>query len=146
MTYFPDGAPYAYSGQPDPILVCAGWLDPEHAFRKAVAPDGLANRLAWRCVHQSDRPYRGIHICELCPEDTADYVSILNAGKKHLLGYAEITIATEERSYAAPNLILHYVVAHHYLPPDDFVEALMLADPAEALTDWSLFVGPYWDE
>src|SRR5439155_5623857 len=42
-----------------------------------------------------------------------------------MLGGAEIRVFGERgRIYAAPNLIYHYVVAHHYKPPDEFLQAL----------------------
>ncbi len=156
MTYFPDGSPYAYGGHLDPTLVCAGWLGARHPFRIAEAPEGFLDRLAWRCINQLDRSYLGIHICELCPAHTflrvsekyaiaVDYVSVVHNSKKYLLGSAEITVHATARTYAAPNLVLHYVAAHGYLPPDDLVEAVMRGGHAETLTGWSLFCGPYWD-
>jgi len=27
--------------------------------------------------------------------------------------------------YAAPDLIYHYVVEHHYCPPDEFIQAVL---------------------
>ena len=146
MTHFEDGSAYTYDPDADPILVCAGWLARGHAYREAAVPDGFVDRLAWLCVNQLDRVYRGIHVCELCPEASADYVSVVCQGKKHLLGNAEITVAAVVRTYAAPNLILHYVAAHGYSPPDDFVVAAMAGAHEHRLKNWSLFVGPYWDE
>ncbi len=143
MTYFLDGAPYTYG--PNAGLVCAGWLGRGHAFLQGATPDRFLDRLAWLCSTQRDRPCRGIHVCELCPEREMGYVSILRVGKKRLLGAAEITVNARVRTYAAPNLILHYVAVHGYLPPDDLVGALMADTKIEELTKWSLFVGNYWD-
>jgi len=144
MTYFADGSSYNYGSASEDGLVCAGWLAEGHAFRQGNVPDGFLDRLAWHCVNQRDRAYRGIHICELCPKDMADHVSVVCEGKKHLLGGAEITVACGSRTYAAPNLILHYVAVHRYQPPDDFVEALMSRSCEESRSDWVLFSGPYW--
>jgi hypothetical protein len=42
------------------------------------------------------------------------------------LGSAEIRVpGSGGRIYAAPDLIYHYVEAHGYRPPDEFVEAVM---------------------
>ena len=41
------------------------------------------------------------------------------------LGWAEIRVFGDDgKVYAAPNMIYHYVTAHHYKPPDEFVRAL----------------------
>lgn len=93
---------------------------------------------------QHDRGYRGSHICELCPKDDANWVSIVHQGKKRLLGSGEITVCAPTRTYATPNLVLHYIAAHGYLPPDDFVDAVMDGPDTELLSDYSLFTGPYW--
>lgn len=145
MTYYPDGIPYRYGPADESGLVCAGWLAAGHPYPQGAPRDGFLDRLAWRCVNQVDRPYRGIHICELCPEDHADFVSVVREGKKHLLGCAEVTVVASTRTYAAPNLILHYVAAHSYQPPGDFMDAVMAGSSEESLSNWTLFHGPYWD-
>jgi hypothetical protein len=55
------------------------------------------------------------------------------------LGDGEIRVpARGEVTYVAPNLIYHYVVAHQYLPPDVFLDALRsLALPNPAVV-WIL--------
>ena len=145
MTYYPDGSPYRYGHADDTGLVCAGWLAADHRYPQHAPRDGFLDRLAWRCVNRMDRAYRGIHICELCPKDQADFVSVVCEGKKHLLGSAEITVAAGTRTYAAPNLILHYVAVHGYQPPDDFVDTVMASSSEESLSNWTFFSGPYWD-
>jgi hypothetical protein len=41
------------------------------------------------------------------------------------LGNGEIIVKGEDgRRYAAPTLILHYIEAHHYLPPEEFIQAV----------------------
>ncbi len=41
------------------------------------------------------------------------------------LGSAEIwVIANDGKIFACPDLILHYIVDHNYLPPEEFIEAV----------------------
>jgi len=48
-----------------------------------------------------------------------------DSGERIELGYAEIRVFGERgRIYAAPNLLYHYVIVHHYKPPEEFVHAL----------------------
>ena len=43
------------------------------------------------------------------------------------LGNGEIQIAGEGNTvYVAPTMIVHYIMDHHYVPPEAFIEALRL--------------------
>ena len=49
---------------------------------------------------------------------------------QNLLGSAELRLVGRDGAvYAAPDLVLHYVEHHNYLPPHEFVEAVMLSPP-----------------
>lgn len=43
-----------------------------------------------------------------------------------LLGSADIQVEGEGDVYRAPALMLHYVTAHDYLPPEEFVDAVLM--------------------
>jgi len=59
-----------------------------------------------------------------------------------LLGGAEIWIPDSSQGYfAAPDLIIHYIEEHQYLPPREFLSALAIVDPAELGSGWE--VGRY---
>ena len=47
-----------------------------------------------------------------------------------LLGSAEVWVpgSGEVCAYAAPDLVIHYISVHRYLPPDVFLQAVMRAD------------------
>ena len=54
--------------------------------------------------------------------------------EKLVLGSQEIRIlGSDGIIYAAPNLIYHYVVDHNYLPPKEFIEALINSPLPEAI-------------
>ena len=51
---------------------------------------------------------------------------VFKYGRETFLGSAEIRVQGKEgKVYAAPTLIYHYVAAHDYDPPQEFVEALL---------------------
>jgi hypothetical protein len=54
----------------------------------------------------------GGHTCEFC-------------GRAY--GHANLAVASESVLYIAPELVLHYVRAHSYLPPEEFVQAVLSA-------------------
>jgi hypothetical protein len=47
-----------------------------------------------------------------------------------LLGVKNLLVPCRGLIYAAPSLVIHYIEAHGYKPPDAFVEALRQLDPA----------------
>ena len=122
MTYYPDLSRYEYllrgaigSSGSYPKLgmpwVNVGWLAKGRDYPRGQSDAVFQERLAHFC-----RPHpvwlfcAGIHTCEFC-------------GKAH--GGWEIWVVGREKLYAAPVLIHHYVVAHGYRPPDEFIEAVL---------------------
>jgi hypothetical protein len=115
--HFPDLSPYVYS-RPEPGTLNVGWLDGEHPFPTAEPAPALLESLAARCdaPPPPDLPQCfGGHLCELCQAH-------MDTGEIRVPGRGE-------RVYAAPRMILHYVAAHRYLPPPEFVQALLEAPP-----------------
>lgn len=104
-----------------------GWLDADHPFATAEPSAELLDAL-WAYCKVSIAQTRGIHECELCARDSA--YDAERGGERLLLGSSEIRVFADAGDiYAAPTLIYHYVVAHHYAPPAAFVRAV-LAGPA----------------
>ena len=132
MTYFPDLTPYSYLPT-DPReawshlpLRNVGWLDAEHPFPTGECPDGLVaalTRLARVRVQQT----RGRHHCELCLRalgaDAYDAVRLGLVAR----GSAEFRVRGDGVVYAVPELMVHYVTAHAYLPPAEFRAAALAA-------------------
>jgi hypothetical protein len=125
--YYPDLTPYRYSfgdGDPiDPNVLNVGWLDAQRPFPKKRASEEFLDALFERClevVYQT----RGHHRCPFCRASSSG-VEVSRKGKRSWLGSAEIHIEGKDgKIYAAPDLIYHYVAAHDYAPPDEFVEAV----------------------
>ena len=71
----------------------------------------------------------GIHRCDFCNHPSA-------------VSSKEIRIRGTMRTYAAPELIDHYVAAHSYLPPSEFIDAVLAWDgeiyqePDDDLSCW----------
>jgi len=119
---FPDLTEYRYLGKADPSVLNVGWLDVAEPFPTGdVTPAELATllRLAKEPVNRT----RGWHRCGICGVNPP-----IVAGRSDdavQLGDAEIrVVGCDGTIYAAPNLIYHYVEAHHYRPPDQFLKAL----------------------
>jgi hypothetical protein len=134
--YFPDLTPYEYGrAAPQPNVVNVGWLAAAHPF---PASSGTLDERFTAALQRLATPVnlsRGSHLCEFCPPPP---MKLFPGGIPMLdpapgtTGNGEIRItAANGTTYVAPVLILHYVIAHGYLPPREFVDAAIHATPLD---------------
>jgi hypothetical protein len=149
MAYFVDLSFYSYSAGDQSAAKNVGWLQRGQGFDTAEPSEETLDSL-WSFCSVSVNQTRGIHQCDLCAAPQAVYAA--RNGFKLLLGSSEIRVFSKEpgarsllnainsiessglillrRStvpisiYAAPSLLYHYVEAHQYKPPDEFLRAL----------------------
>jgi hypothetical protein len=137
VTYFPDLTSYSYVST-DPRepwshlpLLNVGWIDAEHTFPTGECPDGLAAALT-RLAQSRVQLTRGYHYCEMCLHILGDEANDAIELDLVARGSAEFRVLGHRVVYAAPELIVHYVTAHAYLPPDEFCTAVLTAAPPTA--------------
>ena len=122
--HFQDLMPYTYlNHEPDADLLAVGWLDAEHQFTRGPLPEGVLERILALCLQPINQT-RGFHQSPFYKSALLGY-PVEYKGQKMLLGSAEIRVLGEGKSYAAPNLIYHYIKDCGYLPPQEFLDALM---------------------
>src|SRR5260370_18393242 len=125
MTYFEDLSDYIYGGSRFRSLgtKSVGWLEPGYKFPRATPTNDLLD-VVWEYCKISIAQTRGLHNCEFCPP--GDWFFAERHGERLTLGSSEIRVfGTDGVIYAAPTLLYHYISAHHYKPPDEFVRALV---------------------
>ncbi len=144
MTYFADLTPYAYISEEEKHLLNVGWIDNRHEYPTGETPPGFREKLAWLCVNSPEKDTPGIHTCTLCPPMPFGFHMVKQGHNQQILGSAEIRVKGHEAEYAAPDLVLHYVLDHGYLPPDDFIAGVLMVKDHLPLDQWSLIRGPHW--
>ena len=112
-----------------------GWLDNVHPY----AAGSVDIRLIEKLKRLASRPvelYRGKHRCELCVEPADLVKTYLRNGividpkcswahwTEERSSNGEIRVSRGGVTFAAPVLIVHYIGAHLYLPPDQFLKAI----------------------
>ncbi|WP_369200673.1 hypothetical protein [Streptomyces sp. PU-14G] len=105
-----------------------GWLGPEIEFTKGETSDTFREGLQELCVNHSCNRMRGYQACRLGhTRENFEYpVTVRLDSKNFPLGNGEIRVASQgRRLLIAPNLVLHYVTEHNYLPPQEFIEAVV---------------------
>ena len=153
--YFPDLSPYehcwpaeyeaAFCGLPVRNM---GWLSADRPVPTGEVPEDLPARLLDLCATQLwQNPglhLMGFHNCEFCPVSLPGAaVDAPGHGRIHL-GSDEIRVLGRNCAYAAPNLIYHYVTAHRYQPPDDFIAAVLKA-PARQSRALEMYSYHLWE-
>jgi hypothetical protein len=134
MTWFADLSPYTYLST-DPQVLNVGWLDGSRGFSTGDVPREFVEELQV-LARRPQKRCRGMHFCDLCtpPEDCyldpRDRESTLRFFEwaKDRQGNGELRVrGCDGKVYAAPVMIVHYVEAHRYLPPSEFIEAVLNA-------------------
>ena len=112
---------HPFSNRPEALNV--GWLERSHIFAIGEVGEELIEKLRELAAARAVNQTRGHHSCSLCENPAQPIVQWRNAVRS--LGSAEIWIAGKRGvRYACPDMIIHYVEVHHYLPPAEFLEAL----------------------
>ena len=130
MASLSDLSPCTYFGDPTG-LVAVGWLDAPDSYASGATPSGFVEVLGdllerpWNPWH-----YAGFHTCTLCsPGEWWWLPPELN----HLeLGGTNLWVPGEGVVYVAPSLIIHYVHHHDYLPPQEFIDAVVACPAMES--------------
>jgi hypothetical protein len=138
MAYFPDLSPYTYDSCDGSQAVNVGWLEKGQPFPVGETSEDFRSKLAKLCQQAGRRRVGqievyvgtcGIHECDFCSDPSA-------------VSSTEIRIRGSMRVYAAPQLIHHYVAVHGYLPPSEFIDAVVAWDgdlyqePEDDLSSW----------
>jgi len=138
VTTYADLSEYEYA-QPEPGVLNVGWLGRESTYSTATPSPELLRALV-RGARSLHHIFRGLHSCEICGKETDRTGVLVDASgavrywdpsieeRPAWLGTGEIRAAGEGGVvFAAPSLVVHYVLDHHYAPPLEFVVAVVRA-------------------
>lgn len=108
--YFKDLTPYTYGGSRGELNV--GWLDTSEPYNKAPIPAEFVFALQkFKKDAAVTKRTKGFHICPFC--EKASSSNEIRAFSK------------DGKVYAAPYMIFHYIEAHGYAPPVEFMDAIV---------------------
>lgn len=125
MAYFEDLSIYNYSNELNDTSINIGWLDGKYEFHRGKVTDEFLTSL-WEYIKIPINRTRGIHQDILLENGERVFVAKYQ-GYSIILGSAEIRVIDVncDKIYAAPNMILHYIINHQYLPPRCFINAVI---------------------
>lgn len=122
MSIYEDLSPLNELCQAPGVLLAVGWLGPD--MNHAV---GDTSRDIFRRIQDlmQDAPLQfgipmGVHACQLCQHEGE------SSGSRYLI------VPGHGLLYGCPELILHYINAHRYRPPDAFIAAVQCCPPTNS--------------
>ena len=131
MAYFPDLSPCTYFGEEaGAFLYAIGWLESDHPIPSGQVSLAFFEKLMLLCKS----PWRpelapvscGIHPCSLCRFN--------GVGNQRLIaGCTNVFIPFSKGLFVFPELLPHYISAHNYAPPPEFVDAVMACPPMRSM-------------
>jgi hypothetical protein len=133
--HFEDLSSYNYEVPlPLPGVRNVGWLSKGIPYPTGNVPSELVESLKqWATKGEANR-MRGYELCRFCSHNGYEQMSVFCGSLQLWLGASEIWMPDGSGGiFAAPSLIIHYVEAHNYLPPTEFVEAALRPIPE----DWN---------
>ncbi|MFE3541950.1 hypothetical protein ACFXK0_03130 [Nocardia sp. NPDC059177] len=133
--YFADLSPYAYIQAPEDCgqALNVGWLSVDEPFPTGeTSPQFLS--LLKKGSKKRINMTRGYHGCEFCTSEILAEAKGEMAGLRmynelvglEALGNGEILVrGAAGECYIAPAMIVHYIELHNYLPPQEFIDAVL---------------------
>jgi hypothetical protein len=117
MAWFEDGALCTYFGTRAAPMLAVGWLECGRPYARGTIGEDAARILRAALELRMIVPgilFKGFHRCTLCTAFGGDAPS----------GYYNLYIPDGDRLWVAPELFVHYVEAHEYHPPNEFLRAV----------------------
>jgi len=109
----------------DGAIVSIAYLSRDREYPQGGLPDEVFDRLV-ALVKRPFGAWCGHHDCDLDPCGSGSPIKVKYKGQSiSTCCSSDILVPGENVVYSAPALILHYIRAHHYQPPAEFVDAVM---------------------
>jgi hypothetical protein len=123
--YFPDLSPcIKYERGKQGLALNVGWLDPARGYVKGNVSGNFVKAL-WQ-FHQRPAVFTiGESVCKFCGQSASGQPAQPREQRPKLVGMEIHVWGGNGVMYVAPMLIYHYVVAHQYLPPAEFIQAVL---------------------
>ena len=121
MTTLPDLQLCTYPPLAPGNLLAIGWLDRDVEYPKGAVSDEFFEKLDSLCkAPWQPAVSAGMHQCNLCQFDGPRFGS-------------NVYVPGNGNLYFAPAAVAHYVAVHWYLPPREFIEAVLACPPMRSV-------------
>ena len=134
MSWYADLGPCDYLGpEYSSGLKAIGWLEEGREYRRDKADSRFVHKLVLLLgepnpLEKSTDP----HSCSLCAfsRGPLEFRLFQSPGMPSVpMGNRNLFVPGGGFLYIAPSLVLHYIDAHQYLPPEEFIKAVLECPP-----------------
>ena len=129
MTYFEDLSSIYVDPDASINILAVGWLERGRAYQKGAVQEEVVAALVKLLVHPwQPAVTAGRHACSFC-RFSGGPGTLVYKGTKIAMGSANLFVPGDHCVYVAPSLMVHYMDAHEYAPPQPFCQALLACSP-----------------
>jgi hypothetical protein len=120
-----------------PKLLAVGWLEPGYDYQQGEVGEEFARKLVdllvnpWQPAMAMGRHPCGF--CRLSGGPASFRFGNLASSSEVRMGVSNLWLPAEGFLFVAPSLILHYMDAHGYSPPDEFQAAVIACPPMRSM-------------
>jgi len=137
MSWYDDLSPCDYFGAEHAARFKAvGWLEDGREFRRAKADPRFVHKLVLLLGEPNPlEPSADPYYCSLCAfsRGPSEFHLFQSPGMPSVpMGNRNLFLPGNGCLYIAPSLILHYIDAHQYAPPEEFVKAVLECPPVRS--------------
>lgn len=137
MSFYADLDPCDYFGAEHAARFKAvGWLSEGREFRRAKADPRFVHKLVLLLAEPNPlEPSADPYFCEICAfsRGPSEFHLFQSPGMPSVpMGNRNLFLPGAGFLYIAPSLILHYIDAHQYAPPDEFIKAVLDCPPTRS--------------
>ena len=125
MAVYDDFSKYEFNNKKLDNVINIGWLGEIGSFQQGNVSEEFIMNL-WEYYKCPIFSSRKVYYNEKLDGYWKFFTAVFN-GRKIGLGSSEIRIIDKEKGviYASPNLLIHYIVNHNYLPPQEYIKAVI---------------------
>ena len=133
MSHFEELSVWESPGATIETLRAVGWLERGWAYSKGEVTEPFFEALLNLLV----RPWEpvaaaGPHACSQC-RFAGGPAQLTFGGTTITMGVSNVYVPGNAVIYVAPSLVAHYVDAHEYQPPKEFMEAVLQCPPMRSM-------------
>jgi len=133
MAYYDDLSEWPVAGVAKHATRAVGWLERGRPYLSGDTSKQFFGALISLLV-EPWRPFAeaGRHPCSMCAFSGGP-TGLSYQGVRIAMGSSTLFVPGDAVIYVAPSLIAHYVDAHGYLPPQEFVDAVIACPPMRSI-------------
>ena len=119
----------------DDRIIPVGWLSPQDEFPRGKVTREFVAAL-FRLLLDPWQPAiaMGVHACPFCEfSGGPDSFRLIESNESVSMGRENLYVPGDGCVFVTPSLVIHYIDAHQYCPPQEFQQAVLQCPPTRSM-------------